>query len=68
MRQTERNIAWCNKIFIFGAILVSNGYTVTPDGKSSKKTIQAAQKYSGSSTTSIDELYEAVKAKKEGER
>ncbi len=37
MRQTERNIAWWNKIFIFGAILVSNGYTVTPDGKSSKK-------------------------------
>ena len=38
------------------------------DGKFGKKTMRAAQKYSGSSATSIDELYEAVKAKKESER
>ena len=45
-----------------------SGYGVTIDGKWGKKTMQAAQKYSGSSATSIDELYEAVKAKKEGRR
>ncbi|WP_297941388.1 hypothetical protein [uncultured Campylobacter sp.] len=43
-------------------------YGVTIDGKWGKKTMRAAQKYSGSSATSIDELYEAVKAKKESER
>ncbi|WP_298989866.1 hypothetical protein [uncultured Campylobacter sp.] len=44
------------------------GYGVAIDGKWGKKTMQASQKYSGSSATSIDELYEAVKAKKESER
>lgn len=43
-------------------------YGVAIDGKWGKKAMQAAQKYSGSSATSIDELYEAVKAKKESER
>ena len=44
------------------------GYGVALDGKWGKKTMQASQKYSGSSATSIDELYEAVRTKKEGKR
>ena len=36
------------------------GYDVAIDGKWGKKTMRAAQKYSGSSATSIDELYEEI--------
>lgn len=66
--QKQQNMTQQDKVYYIQRSLMFGGYGVMIDGKWGKKTMQAAQKYSGSSTTSIDELYEAVKAKKEGRR
>lgn len=66
--QKQQNMTQQDKVYYIQRSLMFSGYGVAIDGKWGKKTMQAAQKYSGSSTTSIDELYEAVRAKKEGKR
>lgn len=66
--QRQQNMTQQDKVYDIQRSLMFGGYGVTIDGKWGKKTMQASQKYSGSSATSIDELYEAVKAKKEGKR
>lgn len=66
--QKQQNMTQQDKVYYIQRSLMFGGYGVTIDGKWGKKTMQASQKYSGSSATSIDELYEAVKAKKEGRR
>mgnify|MGYP000917020497 FL=1 len=66
--QKQQNMTQQDKVYYIQRSLMFSGYGVTIDGKWGKKTMQASQKYSGSSATSIDELYEAVKAKKEGKR
>ncbi len=62
--QKQQNMTQQDKVYYIQRSLMFSGYGVAIDGKWGKKTMQAAQKYSGSSATSIDELYEAVKAKK----
>ena len=66
--QKQQSMTQQDKVYYIQRRLMFSGYGVTIDGKWGKKTMQASQKYSGSSATSIDELYEAVKAKKEGKR
>jgi len=66
--QKQQNMTQQDKVYYIQRSLMFSGYGVAIDGKWGKKTMQAAQKYSGSSATSIDELYEAVRAKKEGRR
>ena len=66
--QKQQSMTQQDKVYYIQRRLMFSGYGVTIDGKWGKKTMQAAQKYSGSSATSIDELYEAVRAKKEGKR
>ncbi len=66
--QKQQNMTQQDKVYYIQRSLMFGSYGVAIDGKWGKKTMQAAQKYSGSSATSIDELYEAVKAKKESER
>jgi len=66
--QKQQNMTQQDKVYYIQRSLMFGGYDVAIDGKWGKKTMRAAQKYSGSSATSIDELYEAVKAKKESER
>ena len=66
--QKQQNMTQQDKVYYIQRSLMFSGYGVMIDGKWGKKTMQAAQKYSGSSATSIDELYEAVRAKKEGRR
>ena len=66
--QKQQSMTQQDKVYYIQRSLMFSGYGVTIDGKWGKKTMQASQKYSGSSATSIDELYEAVKAKKEGRR
>lgn len=66
VQQTQQNLTQQDKIYYIQNSLMFKGAAL--DGKFGKKTMRAAQKYSGSSATSIDELYEAVKAKKESER
>ena len=66
VQQTQQYLTQQDKIYYIQNSLMFKGAAL--DGKFGKKTMQAAQKYSGSSATSIDELYEAVKAKKESER
>ena len=67
-RQTERSIVLCDKILYSAQFWYQTDTTWRLAVNSAKRTMRAAQKYSGSSATSIDELYEAVKAKKESER
>ncbi|WP_298788092.1 hypothetical protein [uncultured Campylobacter sp.] len=66
VQQTQQYLTQQDKIYYIQNSLMFKGAAL--DGKFGKKTMRAAQKYSGSSATSIDELYEAVKAKKESER
>ena len=66
VQQAQQNLTQQDKVYYIQSSLMFKGAAL--DGKFGKKTMQAAQKYSGSSATSIDELYEAVKAKKESER
>ncbi|WP_299190598.1 hypothetical protein [uncultured Campylobacter sp.] len=66
VQQAQQNLTQQDKIYYIQNSLMFEGAAL--DGKFGKKTMRAAQKYSGSSATSIDELYEAVKAKKESER
>lgn len=66
--QKQQNMTQQDKVYYIQRSLMFGGYDVAIDGKWGKKTMRVAQKYSGSSATSIDELYEAVKAKKESER
>lgn len=66
--QKQQNMTQQDKVYYIQRSLMFSGYGVTIDGKWGKKTMRAAQKYSGSSATSIDGLYEAVRAKKEGRR
>ena len=66
--QKQQNMTQQDKVYYIQRSLMFGGYGVMIDGKWGKKTMQAAQKYSGSSAISIDELYEAVRAKKEGRR
>ena len=66
--QKQQNMTQQDKVYYIQRSLMFGSYGVAIDSKWGKKTMQAAQKYSGSSATSIDELYEAVKAKKEGRR
>ncbi len=66
VQQAQQNLTQQDKIYYIQNSLMFKGAAL--DGKFGKKTMRAAQKYSGSSATSIDELYEAVKAKKESER
>ena len=66
--QKQQNMTQQDKVYYIQRSLMFSGYGVMIGGKWGKKTMQAAQKYSGSSATSIDELYEAVRAKKEGRR
>lgn len=66
VQQAQQNLTQQDKVYYIQSSLMFKGAAL--DGKFSKKTMRAAQKYSGSSATSIDELYEAVKAKKEGRR
>ena len=66
--QKQQNMTQQDKVYYIQRSLMFSGYGVAIYGKWGKKTMQAAQKYSGSSATSIDELYEAVRAKKEGKR
>ena len=68
VQQAQQNLTQQDKVYYIQRSLMFSGYGVAIDGKWGKKTMQASQKYSGSSATSIDELYEAVKAKKESER
>ena len=64
--QKQQNMTQQDKVYYIQNSLMFEGAALY--GKWGKKTMQAAQKYSGSSATSIDELYEAVRAKKEGRR
>ena len=64
VRQTERNIVQCDKILYSAQLWYQTDTTWRLAVNSAKKTMRAAQKYSGSSATSIDGLYEAVRAKK----
>lgn len=66
VQQAQQNLTQQDKIYYIQNSLMFEGAAL--DGKFGKKTMRAAQKYSGSSAISIDELYEAVKAKKESER
>ena len=66
VQQAQQNLTQQDKIYYIQNSLMFKGAAL--DGKFGKKTMRAAQKYSGSSATSIDELYEAVKVKKESER
>ena len=66
VQQAQQNLTQQDKIYYIQNSLMFKGAAL--DGKWGKKTMRAAQKYSGSSATSIDELYEAVRAKKESER
>ena len=66
VQQAQQNLTQQDKVYYIQSSLMFKGAAL--DGKFGKKTMRAAQKYSGSSATSIDELYEAVKAKKEGRR
>ena len=66
--EKQQNMTQQDKVYYIQRSLMFGGYGLMIDGKWGKKTMRAAQKYSGSSATSIDELYEAVKAKKESER
>ena len=66
VQQAQQNLTQQDKIYYIQNSLMFKGAAL--DGKWGKKTMRAAQKYSGSSATSIDELYEAVKTKKESER
>ncbi|WP_297917471.1 hypothetical protein [uncultured Campylobacter sp.] len=66
VQQAQQNLTQQDKIYYIQNSLMFKGAAL--DGKFGKKTMRAAQKYSGSSATSIDELYEAVRAKKEGRR
>ena len=66
VQQVQQNLTQQDKIYYIQNSLMFKGAAL--DGKFGKKTMRAAQKYSGSYATSIDELYEAVKAKKESER
>lgn len=66
VQQAQQNLTQQDKVYYIQNSLMFKGEAL--DGKFGKKTMQAAQKYSGSSATSIDELYEAVRAKKEGKR
>ncbi len=66
--QKQQNMTQQDKVYYIQRSLMFGSYGVAIDDKWGKKTMQAAQKYSGSSATSIDELYEAVRAKKEGKR
>nr|WP_314166391.1 hypothetical protein [uncultured Campylobacter sp.] len=66
VQQAQQNSTQQDKIYYIQNSLMFKGAAL--DGKFGKKTMRAAQKYSGSSATSIDELYEAVKTKKESER
>ena len=66
VQQAQQNLTQQDKVYYIQSSLMFKGAAL--DGKFGKKTMQAAQKYSGSSATSIDELYEAVRAKKEGRR
>ena len=66
VQQAQQNLTQQDKVYYIQSSLMFKGAAL--DGKFGKKTMRAAQKYSGSSATSIDELYEAVKAKKESER
>ena len=66
VQQTQQYLTQQDKIYYIQNSLMFKGAAL--DGKFGKKTMRAAQKYSGSSATSIDELYEAVKAKKKSER
>mgnify|MGYP000984957248 FL=1 len=66
VQQAQQNLTQQDKVYYIQNSLMFKGAAL--DGKWGKKTMRAAQKYSGSSATSIDELYEAVKAKKESER
>ena len=68
VQQVQQNLTQQDKVYYIQRSLMFGGYGLMIDGKWGKKTMRAAQKYSGSSATSIDELYEAVKAKKESER
>ena len=66
VQQAQQNLTQQDKIYYIQNSLMFKSAAL--DGKWGKKTMRAAQKYSGSSATSIDELYEAVRAKKEGKR
>ena len=66
VQQVQQNLTQQDKVYYIQNSLMFEGTAL--DGKWGKKTMLAAQKYSGSSATSIDELYEVVKAKKEGKR
>lgn len=66
--QKQQSMTQQDKVYYIQRSLMFSGCGAALDGKFGKKTMRAAQKYSGSSATSIDELYEAVKAKKESER
>ena len=66
VQQEQQNLTQQDKIYYIQNSLMFIGAAL--DGKFGKKTMRAAQKYSGSSATSIDGLYEAVRAKKEGRR
>ena len=66
VQQAQQNLTQQDKVYYIQSSLMFKGAAL--DGKFGKKTMRAAQKYSGSSATSIDELYEAVKTKKESER
>ena len=66
--QKQQSMTQQDKVYYIQRSLMFSGYGVAIDGKWGKKTMRAAQKYSGSSATSIDELYEVVRAKKEGKR
>lgn len=66
VQQEQQNLTQQDKIYYIQNSLMFKGAAL--DGKFGKKTMRAAQKYSGSSATSIDGLYEAVRAKKEGRR
>lgn len=68
VQQVQQNLTQQDKVYYIQRSLMFGSYGVAIDGKWGKKTMRAAQKYSGSSATSIDELYEAVRAKKEGKR
>lgn len=66
--QKQQSMTQQDKVYYIQRSLMFGSYGVVIDGKWGKKTMQASQKYSGSSATSIDELYEVVRAKKEGRR
>ena len=66
VQQVQQNLTQQDKVYYIQNSLMFEGTAL--DGKWGKKTMRAAQKYSGSSATSIDELYEAVRAKKRGQK